>query len=478
MPEPVFDTMLADQVIHHRSYGRSLRDLAKEYLNQELDKTKQTSDWEAEQLSTDQLAYAAKDAAVLLPLYDTIMLKANELCLGDVIDLENRLVPAMCWPESSGVHFDQDRWDALVVNVKTSVDALTQELDGIVTAELGVDDMMGRKPHAVNWNSTAQVLRVLEDIGFEVADTRQETLESLTDRHTLIPKLLAYREGAKKLSAYGKKWAEHLHAGTGRIHADWRQIGAETGRMSCKSPNLQSLPRSKDYRACFRAAPGHVLIKADYAQIELRLIAEIAGDDAMKKAFIDGVDLHALTATHVNGGGAIEDVTTDDRQMAKAVNFGLIYGMGAPRLADYARSSYGVDMDEATASEVRASYFRAYPGLRRWQRLQGRLKETRTVLGRRRAFEGDGHYTGKLNSPVQGTGADGLKLAVIRLWETRDTVDAYPVLTVHDEIVVEAPADRAEQAKQWLIDCMIEGMAEVLKEVPVVVDAEVKEAWG
>jgi len=193
-----------------------------------------------------------------------------------------------------------------------------------------------------------------------------------------------------------------------------------------------------------------VLIKADYAQIELRLIAEIAGDDAMKKAFIDGVDLHALTATHVNGGGAIEDVTTDDRQMAKAVNFGLIYGMGAPRLADYARSSYGVDMDEATASEVRASYFRAYPGLRRWQRLQGRLKETRTVSGRRRAFEGDGHYTGKLNSPVQGTGADGLKLALIRLWETRDTVDAYPVLTVHDEIVVEAPADIHEDGDHGL----------------------------
>jgi DNA polymerase-1 len=171
------------------------------------------------------------------------------------------------------------------------------------------------------------------------------------------------------------------------------------------------------------------------------------------------------------------DVTPDERQLAKAVNFGLIYGMGAKALADNARTSFGQEMDESEATDIRRRYFEAYPGIRNWQQLHGRKAETRTVLGRRRILDGDRYYTARLNSPIQGTGADGLKLALAKMWESRDNVDAFPVLAIHDEIVVEAPAEKAREAKAWLVRCMREALEKYLKEVPVMVDAEVRRTW-
>jgi len=218
-----------------------------------------------------------------------------------------------------------------------------------------------------------------------------------------------------------------------------------------------------------------VFVKADYSQIELRIVAEISGDDAMKAAFQAGVDLHRLTASHVTGK-PVEEVTDEDRQLAKAVNFGLIYGMGAKALAEDSRG-FGVALTEGEARKIREAYFRAYPGIRRWHNIQGRQVSTYTVAGRRRTFERDKFFTAKLNSPVQGTGADGLKLALTRMWETRDEVDAYPVLIVHDEVVVETPVGQAEATRLWLERCLVEGMSQLVTEVPVVVDADIKQRW-
>ncbi|MDP6495495.1 MAG: DNA polymerase, partial [Dehalococcoidia bacterium] len=403
--------------------------------------------------------------------------KAEELQMARVVDLENRLVPAICWLERSGVGFDSDRWSALVTTARTKAEKQSQGLSDIATAELGTEGLWGRQGQPINWNSPAQVLRALQGLGLDVDNTRQETLEAVKAQHPIVPPLLAHREAAKKLSTYGDGWSKHIHPATNRVHADWRQIGAATGRMSCKSPNLQNLPREQAYRACFRPETGRVLIKADYSQLELRLAAQIANDSPMKAAFQAGDDLHELTASQLKGKGEPHEIAPEDRQLAKAVNFGLIYGMGAERLADYARSSYGVKMDMTAAKSVRAAYFKAHPGIRSWHASQGRRQETRTVLGRRRTFDGNGYFTEKLNSPVQGTGADGLKFALIELWETRGDRDAYPVLVVHDEIVIEAPVETAQEAKEWLQTCMRNGMAQVLKDVPVVVEARIQDSW-
>jgi len=479
MAEPIFDTMITDQVLHHRGYARSLKDLSKEYLDIDLDKGNQTSDWGAEHLSESQIQYAAEDANVLLPLKHILEEKSAELQITAVVSLENRLVPAICWMERSGVNLDSNLWGELVKSAEAKAVRLKEELNLSVAEHTSSGlDLFGNAAVSVNWDSPTQVKKLLSDLGVKIENTRHSTLEANRGEHPVIALLLDYRGAAKKVSTYGTDWEKHVHPKSRRIHANWVQIGSATGRMSCKNPNMQNLPREAAYRNCFRAASGCVLIKADYEQIELRLAAEIAPDARMKKAFYEGRDLHSVTASYLLGKPETEVVTDSQRQMAKAVNFGLIFGMGAKGLSSYAQNNFRVKMEEHEAAKIRRRYFEAYSGIKNWHELQSRKQETRTILGRHRILEGERDYTNKLNSPIQGSAADGLKLALIKLWETRHRVNAYPVLTVHDEIVIEAPKELAGKAAEWLKSCMEDGMGEFLQEVPVAVDITAKESWG
>jgi DNA polymerase-1 len=221
-----------------------------------------------------------------------------------------------------------------------------------------------------------------------------------------------------------------------------------------------------------------VLVKADYSQIELRIAAKVAGEAAMIEAYRRGDDLHALTARLLLGKG---DVTTADRQLAKAVNFGLLYGMGARGFRVYARSHYGVELTEAQAGQYRRAFFAAYPALRRWHHkvggTQDRPVETRTLAGRR--CLNVARFSEKLNLGVQGTGADGLKAALALLWERRDECPgAVPVLAVHDEIVVECDAGQAQATADWLRRAMLDGMAPLVEPVPVEVEVKAAPTWG
>jgi DNA polymerase-1 len=176
-----------------------------------------------------------------------------------------------------------------------------------------------------------------------------------------------------------------------------------------------------------------------------------------------------------------DEVTKADRQLAKAVNFGLLYGMGWKGFRIYARTNYGVDLTAEQAQSYRAAFFQAYPGLVRWHQKVRRAHalETRTLTGRRRLLTRDNPDTWRLNTPVQGTGADGLKLALALLWERRAEVPgAFPVLAVHDEIVVECDKDQAGAAEAWLRAAMVEGMAPLIDPVPVEVEVAVGTTWG
>jgi DNA polymerase-1 len=210
-------------------------------------------------------------------------------------------------------------------------------------------------------------------------------------------------------------------------------------------------------------------VKADYSQIELRIAAKVSGDQNLLAAYRDGKDLHVETAKAVL---KIENPTKSDRQLAKALNFGLLYGMGANGFRQYARTTYHLDLTEEQAAGYRRAFFTAYSGLTVWHRKSGANKaaiETRTLTGRRRINVE--RFTEKLNMPVQGTGADGMKTALALLHERRDEVpDAVPVLAVHDEIVVEVPEANAGAAKAWLVKAMTDGMAPLVEPVPVVVD--------
>src|SRR5262245_54856674 len=200
-----------------------------------------------------------------------------------------------------------------------------------------------------------------------------------------------------------------------------------------------------------------------------------ARDTALLAAYQRGEDLHTLTAKKVLG---IAEVTKEHRQLAKAINFGLLYGMGAKAFRSYARTNYGVRMTEEVAAAYREAFFRAYPGLRRWHQSMGDApRDTRTLTGRRvRRVE---RFTEKLNLPVQGTGADGLKRALSLLWQRRAEVSgAVPVLAVHDEIVIECKADVADAVSHWLKHAMLDAMAPLVAPVPVEVEVRIGRTWA
>jgi DNA polymerase-1 len=204
----------------------------------------------------------------------------------------------------------------------------------------------------------------------------------------------------------------------------------------------------------------------------------VSGDEAMLAAYRRGDDLHALTARSVLG---VTEVGQYHRRLAKAVNFGLVFGMGAGTLRDYARDKFGVGMTEGEARAYRVGFFKTYPGLASWHRKVGRsgkiAVETRTRANRRRLDVS--RYTEKLNTPVQGTGADGLKLALALLWERRDQAPgAFPVMAVHDELIVECEADEAGSVAGWLKAAMIDAMAPLIDPVPVEVEVKVGRTWG
>jgi DNA polymerase-1 len=254
--------------------------------------------------------------------------------------------------------------------------------------------------------------------------------------------------------------------------------------MACDHPNLQNIPKSGPLRSYIRAPEGRVFVIADYSQIELRIAAKISGDQEMLAAYAEGRDLHTLTAQNLTGR---IDMTSDDRKLAKAVNFGLLYGMGAKGLRVYALKSYGVRMSLEEATLYRKRFFETYPGLKRWHDHERRAwlhvdTETRTLTGRRRTDVQK--LTDRLNAPVQGTGTDGLKLALALLWERRgEFPGAVPVLVCHDEIVVECDEDRGEVTKRWLEKAMVEGMDAVISgtgkaSVLVEVEAQIARSWG
>jgi DNA polymerase I-like protein with 3'-5' exonuclease and polymerase domains len=250
--------------------------------------------------------------------------------------------------------------------------------------------------------------------------------------------------------------------------------------MSCSDPNLQQIPRGAEYRRCFVARPGHVLVSADYSQVELRIAVKVTGDRGLTAAYQAGEDVHRKTAARFLKV-PVEQVTDDARQMSKPVNFGAIYGLGPDSLRRKAKAEYGIDMTQDQARSFLGAFFAEYPAVRTWH---GRLRrggagEVRTLGGRRIAVEPDGFYGQKANYIVQGTGGDGIKRALGLLSERRvECPTARPVLAIYDEIVLEVPDLDAGTAAECLRRCMNDAMAPLLAPVPVQVEVAVGRTWA
>jgi DNA polymerase-1 len=449
-------------------YRCALKDCVKRVLGYDLDKTYQHEDWSGD-LTPEMLRYAARDAVAHRRLYEALRPEIHKAGLTDVLRIEERALPAFVWLALAGAPFDRAAWQMLAEEACHEAAQLAQRLGEAAPKRQAAPD----KPW--NWGSPKQVKEMFALLDVELASTNDETLARVD--HPLARLLRDYRRASKRADTYGATWAKHL-ADDDRIYASWNQLGSVAGRTSCSGPNLQQVPRDKRYRQCFAAPPGRALVKADYSQLQLRIAAKVSGDQAMLDAYQADLDLHTLTARQITGK---QEVTKDDRQLAKAVNFGLLFGLGAKGLREYARSNYGLELTETQARQYRRAFFQAYPGLERWHKRAGnsRAKECRTLGGRRRLLDDKTPYTHRLNSPVQGTEADGAKLAMGLAWERRDQcLGAFPVLFGHDELVFEVDEDKAAVAADWLRRCMIDAMQPFLDPIPTTVDVQIGPTWA
>jgi len=462
-----WDTMLAAIVLDGvgPAKGRhTLQALAERFLGVNLPKEQQRSDWSGE-LSQEQLEYAARDAAVLLPLLDAIEAALRRDSLMDIVNLEFRCLPAMAWMEHTGLLIDREAWTELAKQQKAEADRLRSELDATTS-----------KP--VNWNSPKQVLAWLRDLDVEVPSTDVAALLEHAEGHPPIRTLLEWRKASKLVSTYGMAFIHHAHPATGRIHPDWRQIGARTGRMSCSNPNLQNLPRREEYRQCIVPSPGCAFIVADYSQIELRVVAALSGDRRLLEAYRDGVDVHCQTASMVLGVAEAE-ITKADRQLAKVLNFSLLYGCGVQKLQETLFVNHGIVVSLKRARELHRGFFDVYKGLRAWERRVIESQEPEVRLESGRLIREVERGPQQANYRVQGLAGDGLKHAIALLWETRDTCpSARLVAAVHDELLVEVAENEAERAREWVERCMLEGMLRVVSGVEIEVEAKVCKSWA
>jgi len=503
----VYDTMLVERLIHNgervsvsllHTAARYGLEVTKEERNWFVD-LDQRLEWE-EPLPSEQLAYIEQDIKVPSLLIGNQKEAIGRLGLQRVIDLENGALPMIAAMEVKGISVEVARWERILQMQQTRHLELTTHLKQ--TFGMALADQEGiqqgvlfgeRALPNINLGSSEQLIKGLQALGVTVFGASKEALEEVRNKHEIIPQVLEWKRLEKFITAFGKTLLQHV-AQDGRIHATFEQLGADSGRITCREPNLQQMPKPQDdktnIRSCFIAPAGHKLLVADLSNIELRILAEASGDPTMLRFFAEGKDLHSETAKlmfklppdtdtkkHLINGVKARDI-------AKTINFGLAYGMGPSGLAD----RVGVDLE--TAKRLMQTYFATYKGVDGYLKRTGQrgVKEgyATSLSGRRRLFaqedlsnpvkRGRVERAAK-NHPIQGTNADILKRALALLFE-RLPDNIHVVLTVHDEIVMEAPVGSLEYAESLLKECMMDACREFLKRVVVPEpDVLVAEYW-
>ncbi|MEK7856918.1 MAG: DNA polymerase, partial [Acidobacteriota bacterium] len=444
-------------------------------------KSMQVSDWGSAELSHSQVEYAARDAAVMRQLSEQM---ADRLSLDEltrVAELEFDCLMPIAEMELNGVRLDEARWREQLERVKIAQVKAADELQDMLSSGVAQASLFGRAE--INLDSQAQVTDALVNLGVPVpATTRGWQLQPLAEEYPVVAKLLEYRGVAKSLTSFGENILEFIEPKTGRIHADFRQIGAPTGRFSCSNPNLQQIPHDKQYRRCFTAAEGNKLVIADYSQIELRILAEFSGDERFINAFVSGQDFHASAASQVFGVKP-EDVTDEQRSFAKRLNFGIVYGIGASRFG------LMTGLSQHDAENTMRKYFGTFRKLDEYLRDAGRKlledRRVRTASGRMlrlRFDEADRQQAASarrygINMPIQGTSADILKRSLRLLHNSIRGTSAKLVNIVHDEIIVECSAADAEQTAAKLEKAMCLAGEEFVQKVPVKVDVHIADEW-
>jgi DNA polymerase-1 len=491
-----FDTMIAEWLCDPGSRNLGLKSLAWVRLGIEMTEIQELIGSGKNQRSMadvpieEAAPYAVADAEICLRLIPELQLELEEKNqLEMFVNLEMPLVPILAEMEMVGIALDT---------------AFLKELSEEMHARIGqiaeqIYEMVG---HEFNINSTQQLSKVLfDELGLDPPDRTRKTasghystaasvLDELQDKHPMIDLIREYREIAKLKSTYADALPDQVNAATGRVHTSYNQTGSVTGRLASSDPNLQNIPirteLGRRIRQAFIPFPGNLLLGVDYSQIELRIVAHIAEDKAMIEAFLNDEDIHQATASALYRVD-LEDVTGDMRRHAKAVNFGLIYGMSPFGL------SRSTDLTLAEAEDFVDAYFTQYPGVQGYlEKIRGQASEqgyVATLLGRRRYFPQllkDASVSEvvrsramreAINAPIQGTAADIMKIAMLKLPKqlAEGGYRARMLLQVHDELVFDCPENELEAVAGIVRETMQSAFELV---VPLKTDAKAGPNWS
>jgi DNA polymerase-1 len=486
-----FDTMLESYVLDSTATRHDMDSLALKYLGHGTTRFEDIAGKGAKQLTFDQIAleqaapYAAEDADVTLRLHQTLWAKlADQPTLASVLqDIEMPLVPVLAGIERCGTLVDAHLLGIQSLELGEKMVALERQAFELAGEEfnLGSPKQLG----VILYEK--QGIPVISKTAKGQASTAEAVLAELAEQGYPLPQvIMQYRTVSKLKSTYTDRLPEQINARTGRIHTSYHQAVTATGRLSSSDPNLQNIPirsaEGRRIRQAFIAPQGYKLMAADYSQIELRIMAHLAKDEGLLHAFKNGLDVHKATAAEVFGV-ELDAVSMDQRRSAKAINFGLIYGMSAFGLAKQ------IDVDRKQAQAYIDRYFSRYPGvldyMERTRAQAGEQGYVETLFGRRlylpeihaknQAMRKSAERTA-INAPMQGTAADIIKRAMVSVeqWLTETGLDARVVMQVHDELVLEVRKDLVEQVSAGLKQHMADA-AEL--DVPLVVDVGVGNNW-
>ncbi len=494
-PTPLaFDTMVAEFLVDPASRNLGLKRMAQIYLEADMTEIEKLIGKGKAQITMAQVPvefaapYAAADAEVTLRLIPILQPRLKEYNAVTVFEtVEMPLVPVLVKMEMEGIRIDQE----FFTNFSKELTERMGEIEERIYQAVG---------HTFNLNSTQQLSKALFDtLKLEPPDRRRRTasghystaaevLEEIRDQHEVVEWILEYRELTKLKSTYVEALPQQINADTGCIHTSFSQTGTVTGRVASSEPNLQNIPTRTDLgrrvREGFVARAGHMLLSVDYSQIELRIVAAMSGDEAMLNAFRAGQDIHATTAAAIYNV-PLEQVTKEQRSNAKGINFGLVYGISAFGLMRYTGQTL------AEADNFVKAYYQQFPGVKQYldELRQTATKQgyVETLLGRRRYFPNLVHATNPnvrareereaINAPIQGTAADIMKLAMIKVPQALEDagLKARVLLQVHDELVLEVPEKELEQTAKVVQDTM-ENVFPL--SIPLETEARVGKDWG
>ncbi len=494
---PVDDTMLLSYILEGGSHGHSMDELAKLYLGHTTIKYKEVTGTGKSKVTFDQvpldtaLPYAAEDADITLRLHQLLKPRLVREQMSTAYEtLERPLISVLTSMESEGIKVDLDQLKRLSADFAQRQGELEKD----------IHQLAGREFNVASPKQLGEIL--FDELGLKggkkgksgTYTTSADVLEFLAAQdHALPARVLEWRQLEKLRNTYSDALIEQVNPFTKRVHTSYAMASASTGRLSSTDPNLQNIPiRTEDgrkIRQAFVAEKGHVLMSLDYSQIELRLLAHMAGIDVLKEAFRDGQDIHALTASQVFGV-SLESVDSAMRRKAKAINFGIIYGISAFGLARQ------LNVEQGEAATYIKTYFEQYLGIQDYmERTKQFCREhgyVQTLFGRRAHVPGildkspatrNFSERAAINAPIQGTAADILKRAMIRvpsaIKEHGLDSKAYMLLSVHDELIFEVAQSASEQTAQVVKQVMESATLPTLQlSVPLIVDIGQGNSWS